>query len=256
MAASLIIALSVLGYCLYNFLTQWQYSEAGHEYFLIASVVLSIFVFFALRISRIGLAVFLVICIAAVNFYANKKFEWRENYIENAKSGQYFAFEDYIETYPTFEETKFSWATNTPKWVAFSEECYQPLLNGTAQNGKNPIGRNCKSSALIFDFYGIDIRGLINNHYRKMQYTATQLEKGRLARKINFEQCIQNKQCAMIPLLPASAENITQQSDEYLDIRRQFWSLINDKKMSPENCGFFDLCRTMVQAEIITLDQL
>jgi len=256
MPVSLSIGLAVLGYGLYSFLTQWQYSEAGHEMLLITYLVGAVLVFFALRFSKIGIAVALIICLLPITIYANKKFEWRESYIHSAQKGNYFAMERYIDAYPSFEDHYFNWVTGAPKWVEFSSTCYEPLLKSdNLLETKKGLNTHCKSASSIQNEYGIDIKTIINDHYRKMQNTAKMLEKGRFKNKRRFEGCINDKKCAMIPLLPAGVE-VDQQSEDYLDIRKQFWSLINDKTISTDNCNFFDFCRVMTNAEIIAFDKI
>ncbi len=255
MGIPLIASLGVLGYGLYNFLTQWKYSEDGHEYLLIGYVVLTVLIFLTLRLSKFAITGLLFVLLFCTIFYANAKFDWRKSYIVAAEGGKYFALEQYIDAYPTFEQDKFAWLLDEPRWVDFSKECYEPMLNSNNATVMNDLGRNCKTVALIQDFYKVDVRDIIRNHYSKMQNTAKQLEKGRFKNKSAFETCIQDKKCTMIPLLPAGVE-VDQQSTDYLDIRRQFWSLINDKKMSVENCNFFEFCRVMTRNEVITLDKI
>lgn len=253
MPVSLSVGLIALGYGLYNFLSQWSYSEVGHEYLLIAYAIAAVLMFLALRMSRTGISVFFLIFLVGVTFYANQKFDWRKSYVTAAEKGNYFAMEQYIDKYPTFEDHKFAWFSDTPRWVGFSKDCYEPLLN-SENIPKQKIGRNCKNATLIKDFYRVDVHQIINTHYRKMQSTAKRLENGKLNKR-KFEACLNNKSCAMIPLLPAGVE-VDQQSEDYMDIRKQFWSVRNDKKMSQPNCDFFDFCRVMTAAEIIAFDKI
>ena len=253
MPVSLSIGLAALGFGLYSFLSQWSYSEAEHEYLLIAYAIGAVLAFLALRMSRTGFGVFIIICLVGITFYANHKFDWRKSYVTAAEKGNYFAMEQYIDKYPTFEGHKFAWFLDTPRWVTFSKDCYEPLINARTIQKEN-IVRTCKNAALIKDFYGVDVRQIINDHYRKMQSAAKRLENGKLNKR-KFEACLNNKTCAMIPLLPAGVE-VDQQSEDYMDIRKQFWSVRNDKKMSQKNCDFFDFCRVMTAAEIIAFDKI
>jgi len=257
MGVSLIVSLAILGYGLYNFLTQWQYSENGHEYLLIAYVVGTVLTFLALRLSRLKLAFTFMAMIACILLYSNTKFDWRANYINDAEKGRYFEMGQYIDQYPTFEEHTFASITGTPKIVDFNTQCYKPLLSSKNLNATlADLNYHCKSSETIRNFYGVDVRNIIQSHYKKMQNTAKQLEKGRLNSKRKFENCIKNKKCVMIPLLPAEAKDVKQQSEDYIDIRKQFWTLINDKKMSKQNCAFFDFCRVMIESKIINFEKL
>lgn len=253
---SLALGLCLVGYGFYMFLSQWAYSEAGHEYLLAAYILCSIVVFFSLRMSKIGSAIFFVMILFFIIFYSNQKFEWRKSYIQDAAAGQYFPLEQYIESYPIYEQQTFPWFFDGPNWVAFSKECYEPFLSGTLAEAKKSVGRNCQEAELIRDYYGINLITVIKDHYSKMRKTAKQLQKGRFKTKKKFETCIQSKKCVMIPLLPAGAEDITQQSKQYLDIRKQFWSLINDDKISVQNCNFFDICRIAVITDLLTMDDI
>jgi hypothetical protein len=80
-----------------------------------------------------------------------------------------------------------------------------------------------------------------------MKRTAQRIQDGNLKTKKAYQQCLTNKTCAIIPLLPANvdAEQIEQQSTDHIKTRRMFWSLINDTQISPEICEFIDLCRAL-----------
>jgi len=247
---SAIIALAALIYGLYFFSTNWSYSEEGHEYLFGGYALLSILLFFTIRFSQKVMSALLIFCLALVTLYSAEKFNWRKSYIQAANSGKYFPLDPYIESYPTFEQYKFNWLTGTPKWVDFVEDCYNPMLNKTS------IDRDCKTSNLIQDNYGIDVKNIIRDHYKKMQSTAMRLEKGRLKNKRQFEKCLEEKECAKIPLLPPEAEGIEQQSTLYLDIRKQFWSVVNDNRISEKNCNFFEFCRLMLKNDIVSIDNL
>lgn len=251
MIFSLMVSLGLLGYGLYSFISQWQYSEAGHEYLLIAYCAGAILTFFTLRMSRNVFALIFIACMGFILLYSNAKFEWRYDYIQSAHKGQYFPLEQYIDQYPTFEANNFAWMNDKPNWVAFNQDCYEPLLKNQGRN----INRNCEDASEIMEHYNIDIKDIIRTHYKKMQSTAQFLEKGRLGTKKKFEACINTKRCAMIPLLPKNV-TVVQQSTGYLNIRKQFWALVNNERMMPEHCAFFDLCRVMVKADIVNFDEL
>jgi hypothetical protein len=160
-----------------------------------------------------------------------------------------------VERYPTFEEHTFAWLLDEPRWVDFAEQCYRPLLNASnMQDAKESINRHCRNEASIRDFYKVDVSDIINDYYRRMVNTAKQIEKERFRTKAQFEQCIKDKKCAMIPLLPEGVE-VRATSDDYMDIRNQFWSLINDKTMSQENCDYFEFCRVMSDADIYKIPE-
>lgn len=247
---SIIVALIALIYGISFFQSNWAFSEDGHEYLFIGYALISIALFFTVRFSKKALSFFLIVFLALVVFYSGQKFDWRQSYIQAAEAGKFFPLDPYIESYPTYEQHSFAWVTGTPKYVDFVENCYNPML----RDGEE--GRNCKTSSLIKEHYDIDVKKIIRDHYKKMQSTASSLEKGRFKTKAQLEKCLQDKKCAKIPLLPPEAEGIDQQSTEFMDIRLQFWSIVNDKRISEQNCNFFEFCRLMLEKDIVSINNL
>jgi len=256
MPVALGASIGLLVFGLYSFLSQWAYSEPGHEYLAIAIAVVCTALFFALRLSKIGLSIVLIIIFGVTWLYAGQKFEWRKDYIESAKTRNFFAFDQYIERYPTFEEHHFSWITDHPRYVAFSRDCYKPLINAPdAPSAVRAMSPECRTERSIAETYNIDIKKLIHDYHDRMRHTAKQIERERFRTKTQLADCIKNKTCAMIPLLP-EGDDVNFQSEENRQIRNQFWSLIEDKDISWANCSYFDLCRLMVQGEVIDFEDL
>jgi hypothetical protein len=239
--APLVISLTSLIIGSMFFMSSWEYSEQWHEVLFAAYGVLSLSLFIAFRFKYKQIMIFLIMSMIAILFYSNLKFDWRKEYIVASKSGVYFTMDPYIERYPLFEEHIFSWALDVPHWVDFNDECVAPALK------RQGVSRTCKSVQLIENKYGFNVEDLINTHYRHMKSTAKSLESGRIKTKGHLLGCIKEKKCAAIPLLPASVdvENFDTKSNDYITIRTQFWSLINDDEISPENCEFMTLCRAM-----------
>lgn len=249
MIISLGLSIGLLLYGLNYFRAEWMYSEIGHGYLAIGIIVTCVLIFLTLRLSKIMPAILLLAVYATIITYSTQKFEWRKDYIQSAERGKFFALEAYIDKYPTFEEHTFSSFMDTPKWVEFSKECYEPLLGDSTIAD---LSNKCRNETTIRENYNVNVSDMINDYYRRMANTAKQIEKQRFKTKVQFENCIQTKKCAMIPLLPEGAE-VDATSNDYIDIRDQFWSLINDKTMSATNCNFFDLCRVMTKAGIYRL---
>lgn len=238
---SLVISISALIVGSIFFISSWRYSEQWHEILFAGYAIASLALFIALRFKYKQTVTFLIMFMIATLFYSNLKFNWRKEYIIASQSEIYFTMDPYIERYPLFEEHVFPWLLGVPHWIDFNDECVTPALKGESVN------RTCRSVQLIENKYGFNVQDLINTHYRKMQNTAKSLEKGRIKTKAHLLNCIKAKNCTTIPLLPAGVdvENFDEESNDYATIRTQFWSLINDKKISPENCEFMTLCRAM-----------
>lgn len=235
------IAVSMLALILgaIQLLGQWEYYEEGQGILLGIYAFGCFILFFALRFTKVSQIVASVALLGLILFYANVKFDWRKTYIDNAQNGNPFILEPYITQYPTLEENTFGFLWNEPQWVAFANTCVKPAIAGA------PVEKVCRSNQSINDEFDINPTTLINTHYKKMQRTAQRIQDGDLKTKNAYQRCLMNKTCAIIPLLPVGvdAEKIDQQSTDHLKTRRMFWSLINDKEISPEICEYIDLCR-------------
>jgi hypothetical protein len=180
-------------------------------------------------------------------FYANLKFDWRKDYVE----GEPFILESYMSEYPTMEQNTFGGLLGEKRWVQFADDCVKPSMGGVAPPP------TCRSKQNIIDEYNIDPTDLINNRFKIMKRTAQRIEDGELKTKRAYQQCLMNKTCAIIPLLPANVdpEKIDQQSEDYIETRRMFWSLINDTQISPEICEYIDLCRVLRNSGVVPIEE-
>jgi len=232
------------------FFIQWPYSESGHEIVFAIYSLFCMISIFTIRKKKIILSLCVFMILGASIYYSCEKFQWRKDYITSSQTGDFFLLDPYIEEYPLYEDRVFSAFLNNPKYVAFSDECYKPALNN-----QTPAS-NCKSLNLIKSHYNVDVNQMIQDHYTKMQSTARQFEGGRIKDRRQYQNCLKTKRCAKIPLLPAGADiaSINPESHDYIDIRRQFWSLLDgNKKITPDICEFMDLCRTMRDINIISI---
>ena len=218
------------------FLTQWPYSEDGHRTIFAVFSGLCTLLAFIMRHKKIVLSLCFLLIIAATMVYAHQKFEWRKDYIYLSQNGDHFALELYIDEYPTYEDHIFAGFLDKPKYVSFSDECYEPALKGQTPS------RQCRSLNLIQNNYNVDVNAIIQNYYRKMQSTAQRFEKGRIKDRRQYENCLRRKDCVLIPLLPSGtdANAIDPSSQDHIAIRRQFWSLLDKDNMqiTPELCEF------------------
>lgn len=246
----IIITLMVIIFGTSFFLSNWAYSENGSLELFLSYLVISIILFFTLRNKKHRSSIFIFLIIIFIIAYSNIKFDWRKNYIQDTNDGVYFLLDPYISSYPTLEKHLFSWVSGTPKWIDFTDDCFKPALKN------KEIPRKCRSESLIQENYNINITTMVNDYYAKMKSTAKKIERGRIKNKKQLEACLNNKKCAMIPLLPAGVDEITESSTKYKKTRKMFWSIINDKEISPEVCDYISLCKAMRNTGVIAIKQL
>lgn len=228
------------------FYTRYAYAEEGHGTLAIVYLAACMGIFFGIRLWKIS---FLLVCLIVglgVQLYAYKKFDWRENYITLAQAGQPFFLEEYIDHYPTFEEHAFPFM-GAPNWVKFNDECVQPALVN------QPIPPRCTTFDLILRHYHVDAHAAMQQYFAKMKNTAAMIQKGELNKRSAYAECIANKSCVTIPLLPkgVDATKIDASSKDYMRVRQAFWSLVNDPTMSPEVCSLNDFCRALVAMKAV-----
>jgi len=229
-----------------TFYVRYPYTEDGQAYLMIAYLLFILVLFFAIKLWKLPLIGVAVVFSISILGYANKKFDWRENYIQMAKLGQPFFLEEMIDRYPTYEEYTFDFL-GAPDWVRFNEECVQPaLLNQVV------LGR-CASFELIQRFYRIDMQAAMITHLNKMRETAKRIQEGQMKKRSEYIACLASKECAAIPLLPKGidATRIDPTSRDYIGIRQAFWSLINERKMSQETCALTPICRALVNMKVV-----
>jgi hypothetical protein len=231
------------------FLFQWDFSEGGHAVLFFIYITGCLVLIPALRFARPLLSGIIIVILLAILAYSFAKFDWRRDYIEQTNLGNFPAIDRHINRYPTFEEHHLAPFIGSPRWIDFSRECFQPALEN------RPMAENCHSAKLILDYYNIDINDVIQTHYNKMRKTAQMLQNGQFTNENVYRTCLETKNCAFIPLLPpdANIDTITPRSEEYIEVRRQFWSIIKNNSIRPEVCNFVDLCRVMRDANVITL---
>lgn len=229
---------------LYIFFKDIAYQESGHlalggAYALLC--VLFYFFFKNWKIILTGITVLLMVfCLVLIV----QKYEWRKNYVDAATP---FFMEEYIDSYPSFEEyLKISYFGGE-NWVGFSKDCAEPAMLGQTP----PIA--CQSIASVKTNYGIDLKNTVSKAFKKMQATARKVERGQLKTAIQYKNCIENKSCAAIPMLPkgVNADNISPNSNKYADIRTAYWALIEEKAITTPVCEYMKICKVMVKLGII-----
>lgn len=243
---AILVTLAALVAGLGVFYARYAYAEPGHNYLSIAYLVGCIILFFSIRLWNIPLLLGALVLMTGTQIYAGNKFDWRQNYIELANMGQPFFLEEFIDHYPTYEEHVFTFL-KAPDWVGFNDTCVQPALHNQV------ILPRCASIELISRYYNIDISEVMMAYFARMKNTAKMVESGQMKKRSQYAQCIADKSCATIPLLPkgVDAEKLDPSSRDYIGVRQAFWSLINDKKMSAEVCSLTPLCRALVTMKAV-----
>lgn len=248
--ASVVLAVFLL-IGVFAYLGRYAYAENGHNWYLFFYVLACMALFLGIRRFNIPLIVMSLLLAFGIQGFANQKFNWRQSYVSDAIAGQHFALQEFIETYPSYEQYVFRFL-GEPDWVRLNRDCIQPALNDA------PVGPHCTSTDSIFNYYNIDLIREMSGYAHRMRTTAKLLEDGKLTRRHEYINCIESKRCATIPLLPrgVDAEQIDPMSQDYLDIRQAFWSLINDKRLSPEACTLTPMCQAMVKLNLVQINGL
>jgi len=239
-------SLGVLIVGLLVFWSRYEYAEQGHDLLAIFFIIACIGLFFGIRLWNIPILIVAIFVAVTTQIYASNKFSWRENYIQLAQMGQPFPLDEFIDHFPSYEEYTFKFL-KAPDWVRFNEECVQPALSNQA------VPPRCATFDLIQKYYYIDVRNVMQLHFGKMKKTAKMVQEGKMNKRSAYIDCIANKICAAIPLLPkgVDAGQIEQNSKDYIGVRQAFWSLIDDKKMSPQVCSLTPLCRALVNMKAV-----
>ncbi len=229
------------------FLQNIAHAETGTGWLAMGYVITCFFLFFVLRLRMLVLTILCVSAAFALQTYAYKKFEWRGEYIQNAQAGEPFMAEAYIDHYPTYEEQIKARIFKEPNWVDFTNQCLWPLSKSMKPDVR------CSNPNLVSTYYNIDLSGALIAQFDKMKETARRIEAGDLKTKAELQQCIADKQCALVPLLPPNvdATKIAPTSVEYMAIRKAFWSVMNDNRIRPEVCEYMLLCKAMVQLNLL-----
>ncbi len=222
----------------YLFARDWAYFENGQTGLIACFLAGLVGFFFAFARKKIFFIVLAVALCGAALFASQKKYEWRRNYLEKARSGTPFVLEPYITAYPPYEEYLLASWLGKPDWVRFAHDCIEP---------EEEPAKACGDLSAIRLKYNIDIMAALNTYRNKMAQTAQKIVDGKITKKIDYMNCLSSKQCAEVPLLPpdVDADMIDPESDDFLQIRKPFWQLVNDKSITPEICAWIGLCRAL-----------
>lgn len=228
-------------------ITFFSYLDFGHLFLVIGYMVITLVIFWALDSARILPALLGILLAAGLLYVQLAKVKWSEAYIQGLATPNAFILEDYIDSYPTLEEHIFAKTLRRKDWVRLSERCVEPALE------QKPVPGFCRDTGLIEQNYRINIPAEIETFLGRMQKTAQDIESGRIRTGGQYQQCIAEKRCAPIPLLPENvdADKLANDTTQYADIRMAFWDLVEERGLTPVVCASMTLCRAMVSTGVI-----
>jgi uncharacterized membrane protein len=221
------------------------YMESGQGYYFMAICAGLGLLFWGMKAFRFVIiipAILVIVCALTISVL---KFEWRKAYIEKAEAGEPFLFEEYIDGYPTLEQYIKASFFGGENWIGFTRICAEPAEAGLSYP---PL---CSDLQQIEAEFGLDMKAIVQKHYIKMKRTAQRISSGRLKDKKRYQQCIDSGQCVIVPLLPAGVDPDRLSGNDYGEIRRAFWSLIDDEKMNNTVCNQMKLCRILVEMKAL-----
>lgn len=247
--SALIVTILFLLGGLYVFVKDMAYIEANHGYLILAYTLFCGAFYFFFQSWRIIPASLSVLIMVALLVAIVQKYEWRKDYVEAATP---FFLEEYITDYPTFEEYLYVTYHEGENWVGFSRDCAEPAMLGST----TPL--ECRSLAAIEENYGLNLKNEVNAYFRKMKTTAKRVERGQMKTARQYQVCVENKGCAEIPMLPkgVNAEDIDPNSDAYIEVRKAYWNLIDENKITAPVCNHMKLCRVLVKLGIVDLEDI
>ncbi len=237
MALGISVSLTVLQVLL--LLTYRSYLDFGHLILTILYAVVVLVAFWSLRKAKIIPAIVSIVVAAALLYGGIAKMRWNESYLQGLTTPQAFIFEDYIEKYPTLEQHIFAKTLRQKDWIRLGEWCIKPALK------RQPVPGFCRTPEGIQDMYRIDVQAEMEKYLRRMQKTAKDIQDGRIESASQYQNCIAQRQCAPIPLLPddVAPDTLDPKSTQYADIRQAFWDLVEEKGITAPICLSMTLCR-------------
>tara|TARA_Y100001001_G_scaffold162709_1_gene189945 strand:- start:1987 stop:2859 length:873 start_codon:yes stop_codon:yes gene_type:complete len=247
LGATIVLAIVLLGYYVSNLV----FAERGMERYLVGGFVGLGLLFWGLKTFRVLILAPAILIFLLSFLMMILKFDWRKEYIQSAEAGEPFLFEQYVDHYPTLEEYFQARMFGGQDWVGFARECGEPAKR------REPVPQQCKTLQDIRDTYGLNVQQVMDNHFAKMKKTARLIADGKMTNKRIYERCVAQKNCAIVPLLPANVENneMIAQSTDYMDLRQAFWSLVEDENLSRSVCDYMGLCNLLVRMGAINMNR-
>jgi hypothetical protein len=244
---ALLGTLGLLTIGLYVFYSGSAYLEPGQSIFLTLFLVTCCCFYVLMRSQTITFSSAAAFIALFFVFIMYSKSEWRQSYIEAMNSQKGFYLDEYMDKYPTWEQQIWIRLSGGPNWVDFNNECALPYLRG------RDVKTKCVSFTVIEKEYGLDMKSELQDHFQKMKKTAQRIEKGQIKNVRQYRNCILDKSCALVPMLPKGVETdkLDNNSPQYGNIRKAFWSIINDQNITPEVCEFMRLCDLLIDLNVI-----
>lgn len=129
---------------------------------------------------------------------------------------------------------------------AFVRACVQP---------ETPRDERCRSKDGIRAAWGVDVDAAIEERRALMVATVRRMVNGELTRRGVYDACVMRGECAPVPLLPAHVDPAAVEGgNDYLETRVAFWQLSEDTPLTPEICGFMDICRAMTALGVVNIE--
>lgn len=118
---------------------------------------------------------------------------------------------------------------------AYWAECVTGVLK--SEN----IPERCRSVQGIYDAYGVNVWGLLEEEQGKMIQTAQMIARGEILNETQMKQCVKDGRCRLVPL-PAADDPGS---------RDIFFHLVESGGMTRKICMKMDLCRALEKAGLV-----
>lgn len=224
-----------------------SYLDFGHIFTTIGFLVAALMVFWSLQKAKIVSSILFILLATGLLYTSLVKVKWNERYLQGLTTPNAFVLEDYIDAYPSLEGHIFSATLGKKDWIRFAETCVTPALAG------RPVAGLCRDARSIRETFRIDVQQEMDAFLRRMQSTAKDVEAARIRTGSQYQQCIAEKRCAPIPLLPENvdADSLVNDSAQHIPIRQGFWDLVEDRGLTSNVCHAMVLCRAMLNTGLL-----
>lgn len=226
-----------------------SYLDFGHIFTTIAFLVTTLMVFWSLNKAKIAVSIVCILLASALLYMSLAKVKWNERYLQGLTTANAFVLEDYIDKYPSLEGHIFSATLGNKDWIRFAQTCVTPALAG------RPVTGLCRDARSIRDTFRIDVQAEMDAFLKRMQNTAKDVEAARIRTGSQYQQCLAEKRCAPIPLLPENvdADSLANDSSQHIQVRQGFWDLVEERGLTTNVCQAMVLCRAMLNTGLLNL---
>lgn len=203
--------------------------------------------YFAFKKFKILHIIGLLFLICLTLLLSSVKLNWKKNYYE---SDAPFLLQAHIESVPAWEAHLLSPVLGVPDWFRFNEECAEPAIN------RQSVRSDCQNLAAINARYNLDMKKELDDYLFRMRHTAGLIKKQGSLTALQYKACVQKRECAEIPMLPADVteETIDPENEEHLRISRVFWDLVDDRPLNEAICDYMTLCQVLKQTGAVSFE--